>query len=517
MKPPPFLNYDPQASGPQYLEELATGYWFSQVLFTAVESGVFTLLAAGGKTAGEIAGVLGFDRHGTERFLHALCAMGLLASDGQFFFNTGVARDYLVKGGEKYQGDSILWRKYLAPRWESLGECLRAGGRVDFPPSREDPGRLADRTRRYLRAMDNVARVKVRDIISLFQGVSPPGEILDVGAGSGALAAGFLECFPGVRATLLDLPWVLDYSGELMREKGLGDRVTCCPANILEPWPVDKERFDLVILSNIIHAYSEREVPAILARASECLKPEGFLIIHDFFCEHYPEKAALTDLNMLINTYNGRVFSARWVREKLKSRDLCVTGLIPLKTDTAVIVAAVEEKNLEKLCLDPQSRLVAKIKALGFNRVSSIPVEAVHVPGWAELRCRFGCEYYGKPHCPPNSPTTEKTREILQDYDRALLLEGEPPTGIFQRRVLQAEREAFKAGYYKALAFWAGPCSLCETCAPEGLCRNTRDSRPSMEGAGIDVFETVRRAGLSLRTLDKRNGYVKYFALLLLE
>jgi hypothetical protein len=38
-----------------------------------------------------------------------------------------------------------------------------------------------------------------------------------------------------------------------------------------------------------------------------------------------------------------------------------------------------------------------------------------------------------------------------------------------------------------------------------------------MEGCGIDVYETVRRAGLSLRTLQDRRDYVKYFALLLLE
>jgi hypothetical protein len=38
-----------------------------------------------------------------------------------------------------------------------------------------------------------------------------------------------------------------------------------------------------------------------------------------------------------------------------------------------------------------------------------------------------------------------------------------------------------------------------------------------MEGAGIDVFETVKRAGLGVRTLDEEDAFVKYFALILLE
>ncbi|WP_006521277.1 hypothetical protein [Desulfoscipio gibsoniae] len=35
--------------------------------------------------------------------------------------------------------------------------------------------------------------------------------------------------------------------------------------------------------------------------------------------------------------------------------------------------------------------------------------------------------------------------------------------------------------------------------------------------AGIDVFETLRRNGLSLKTLPEKDDYVKYYAILLLE
>ena len=38
-----------------------------------------------------------------------------------------------------------------------------------------------------------------------------------------------------------------------------------------------------------------------------------------------------------------------------------------------------------------------------------------------------------------------------------------------------------------------------------------------MEGAGIEVFETARRAGASLRPLKSRDEFVKYFGLILLE
>lgn len=517
MRSLPYLNHDPQTNGLQYLEDLATAYWYSEALFTAVELGLFTLLESGGKTPVEISRSLDLNQEALERFLQALCALGLLGRHGEIYFNTNISQKFLVNGTEGYQGESILWRKNIFPNWRSLGNCLREGGRVDFARQDEEPEGLIRRMRKYSRAMDCVAQTKVQEILPFFADITLLGEILDVGSGTGAVSAGFLEYFPGLRATLMDLPEVLDYAGELLQEKGYHNRCNFCPANILEPWPLPEAQFDLVILSNIVHAYAEAEIAELLDRAAACLKHDGFLLIHDFFFEHYPEKAALFDLNMFVNTFNGRVYPAKWLKEQLILRKLYITELLPLVSDTALVLAGKSPESLQNLCLDPRSRLVTSIKEMGFQSVSPIPVEAVQVPEWADLRCRFGCGNYGKPHCRPDSLTPQKTRAMLRDYTHCLLLEGAPPTSEFQRLVLKAEKEAFKAGFYKALAFWAGPCSLCDTCAADGICRNTKDSRPSMEGSGIDVFETVQRAGLSLRTLAEEGDFIKYFGIILLE
>ncbi|ODA42261.1 DUF2284 domain-containing protein [Desulfosporosinus sp. BG] len=507
-------------TGAQYLEDLATGYWFSEVLFTAVELEVFNLLEPKGLTTAELASVLDMPSSGLGRFLQALCAINLVACDSGSYFNTKLASDYLVIGRPNYQGDSILWRKGLRLGWQDLAGSLKAGGRVNFPAEEEDAKQFSQRIRKYIKAMDNVARTKVEEILPFFQGLDLKGELLDVGTGSGAIASGFLESFPVLSATLLDIGEVLNYTRELLDKQEFGKRVSYLPTNILEPWTVEQERFDLVVLSNIIHAYSEEEIPLILDRAANCLKPEGFLVIHDFFPEHSPEKAALLDLNMFINTYNGRTFSQAWVREQLAMSKLHTTELIPLETDTAVIFAAKDATKFATLRLDARTRLIARIKAMGFSQVLPVSTADIHVSDWTDLRCQYGCDRYGHPHCPPNSPTPQKTRDVLKDFSQALLLEGEPPGKIFQKRVLAAEREGFLAGFHKAFSYWAGPCVLCDTCAatfPNGKCCNTRDARPAMEGAGIDVFETVRRAGLKLGILRNKGDYVRYFALLLLE
>lgn len=352
-------NHALRENGPQYLEDLATGYWYSEALFTAVELGIFTLLEHGGKTPEEISRGLDLKQEGLERFLQALCALELLSRHGDNYFNTEISSKFLVKDAEDYQGDSILWRKYLFPNWRSLGSCLRKGGRVNFARRDEKPERLIRRVRQYSRAMDGVARTKVKEILPLFADILLAGEILDVGSGSGAVSAGFLEHFPELRATLMDLPEVLAYARELLQEKRYHDRFDYCPANILEPWPVQEERFNLIILSNIVHAYSEKEISELLDRAAACLKKDGFLLIHDFFFEHCPEKAFLFDLNMFVNTYNGKVYSASRLEEQLTNRQLYLTELLPLVSDTAVLIAGKSPESLQNLCLDLRSRPVS--------------------------------------------------------------------------------------------------------------------------------------------------------------
>jgi predicted metal-binding protein/predicted O-methyltransferase YrrM len=510
------FNYDPQTVGPQYLEDLATGYWFSYVLFAAVEADIFGRLDGGGKDAHQIAEACGLEAAAIGRLLDALCALGLLARDGATYFNARIASDYLVPGKPGYQGEAILWRKELIPHWSTLRECLKAGRRV-MAPGEEGADAQSRRIGRYLEAMDCAARVKAGEMKEIFSGLSLKGEMLDVGAGSGAVSLALLEAHPALSAVLVDIPEVIGHTREFVARAGKGGRVELKPANILEPWHFKKRRFSLVMLSNIVHAYSEEELPHILGQAASVLAKDGLLVIHDFFFDHYPEKAALFDINMLINTYNGRVFAAGSVQEELKKLKLHATCLTPLAGDTALIVASRADAALDALTIDKRARLVSRIKALGFKRVAPVPIEGITVADWVQTRCEFGCDRYGSPGCPPNSPTPDETRRILKGYSFALLLEGEPPTGDFQHLVLAAEREAFVAGLHKTLAFWAGPCSQCPACVTDGRCRNRKECRPSMEGSGIDVFETARRAGIPLATLTDRDGYVKYFGLLLVE
>ena len=196
---------------------------------------------------------------------------------------------------------------------------------------------------------------------------------------------------------------------------------------------------------------------------------------------------------------------------------LSMTFRVPLNSDFSAVFVATGREAFSRLALTREEQLIGELRTLDIRSIAPIDPAAVVVASWVRDHCRFGCSTYGEKCCPPHSPGYSETATRLEEYKRALLIEGQPPTGDFQRLMLSAEKTAFKAGYYKAFAYWAGPCGLCAECdkpAPPKKCTATR---PSMESAGIDVFATVRGQGYALRTLKDKGELVKYFGLLLLE
>ena len=141
--------------------------------------------------------------------------------------------------------------------------------------------------------------------------------------------------------------------------------------------------------------------------------------------------------------------------------------------------------------------------------------------------------------CPPYSPTPEDTRKVLEEYSKAYLIGysgsifkeyGDQKFGeIFpkalkkiRKSILELEKHAFLSGYYKSFIYgFCGPCTLCKQCSAEDgtiSCKLPKESRPSMEAAGMDVFKTVRNAGLELEVQNEINqDDLRMYTLLLLE
>lgn len=154
---------------------------------------------------------------------------------------------------------------------------------------------------------------------------------------------------------------------------------------------------------------------------------------------------------------------------------------------------------------------------MGAAEAEVIEPRKVVVRNWVRLKCQYGCGEYGQYlTCPPYSPTPGETRRVLSEYSQAVLVRFEPSGPDSHEVMTKLEREAFLSGHYAAFAVASGPCSLCKECNLKH-CVHPRESRLSMEACGIDVYATVRKAGMSLQVVRTRKAIPRYYGLLLVR
>jgi len=213
---------------------------------------------------------------------------------------------------------------------------------------------------------------------------------------------------------------------------------------------------------------------------------------------------------------------------------------------------------------DSHSGETEKLAALAREKgalAKVITTDQIVIADWVRFKCRYGCKGYAKHFgCPPYAPAVEETRRMVKEFRHGLLLrfDGIPgksdlaPEQIpddfhpwFRDLILWVngtvhllEKTAFYDGFYKAFGFGGYPCIYCEHqhCVAEeceGIvdesirrkCRHMDLVRPSMEGAGMDVFATAKNAGWPLSTIPCKNleygkivhGNIHSIGLVLLE
>lgn len=146
---------------------------------------------------------------------------------------------------------------------------------------------------------------------------------------------------PNLSATVYDLPFVTEIAEERIAEAGLSSRISTQSGDFFDPkYPADH---DVILLSMIMHDWSEQENRAILRKCYEALSPGGMVVISELLVNDDktgPAPAALMSLNMLIETVGGRNYTAAELRawlEDIEYRDVRVVWFEAAGANGAVI------------------------------------------------------------------------------------------------------------------------------------------------------------------------------------
>jgi hypothetical protein len=286
--------------------ELVTAYQHSAVVAAACASGVADAIAGGPRPPAAVAAACGTSPRATRALLGGLVALGLAthAPDGYALSADGapLASDH---PGSVARIVAKEWFFYQA--WAGLPDSL-ADGHARIPPWRDrlaaDPGRSLD----FLRALDDLA-ARFGSELPALAGLEGPGRLLDVGGGAGSHAAALARAVPGLEATVLDLPAVEPVLRERHPELGF------VPGDLDQPrfGRPPGERWDAVLLANILHDHPAERCPAIVATAAGLLAPGGTLLVYEWALDDDgdgPPAVALFDLMMLVENEGGAAWPA---------------------------------------------------------------------------------------------------------------------------------------------------------------------------------------------------------------
>jgi hypothetical protein len=156
--------------------------------------------------------------------------------------------------------------------------------------------------------------------------------VVDVGGSHGILAAGIAGKFPGVRATVFDLPHVIEEAKVRLANQA---RVTTTAGSFFEALP----KADAYIIKSIIHDWDDASCTKILSQCRAAMEPGGRVLVVEALVTPTPESTfvKLLDLEMLVVTHGGRERTRDEYAALFKSAGLELARVVPTQGPFAVI------------------------------------------------------------------------------------------------------------------------------------------------------------------------------------
>jgi SAM-dependent methyltransferase len=309
----------------------------ARAVVVATRLGVFDALAAGPLSAADMAARLGLDRAALGKLANLLVSVKYLrARSGGAFDLTRLSRKWLLRDSPQSLYDSMMLRLLEWQAIERTEEFVRSGKSLDVHDLIE-----GDQWDTYQRGMRSLARLSAGEVAARLGLPGGITEMLDIGGGHGIYSAAFCRRHPSLAATILDLPEAVAIAAPILaEEKDVAPRIRHRAGNALTD-DLGTAKYDLVLVSHLVHHFAEPANKDLIGRAAEALRPGATLAILEALRPDPTAPAnqtgALLDLYFAI-TSNSGTWSAGEIKSWFAAARLKTGRLISLRTAPGLTV-----------------------------------------------------------------------------------------------------------------------------------------------------------------------------------
>ena len=288
-----------------------TAFHETAALKAGIELDLFTAIAEGHTTVGDLARRVAASEKGTRVLCDSLVVMEFLTKqDGRY----GLAADtaiFLDKRSPAYLGaasEFLVDESQRTGAYEMLTDAVRKGGAAyseEGNVSRENPVWLT-----FARTMAPLMAPAARLLAARVGSERGPLSVLDIAAGHGLFGIAFATRNPEATVTAVDWKFVLDAALENATTAGVIDRYHTIPGSAFE---VDfGGPYDVTLLTNFLHHFDEDTCVGLLTRLHAATRPGGTVAILEFVPDEdrvTPPWDAMFALIMLASTGHGDAYT----------------------------------------------------------------------------------------------------------------------------------------------------------------------------------------------------------------
>jgi SAM-dependent methyltransferase len=329
---------------PQFsLLDIVAGRWRADALAALARLGVAEAMAAGPRTAAELAAELQLDPDALHRVLRALAREGLLDEDGARFALNAYTRPLLRDHPNSLRN---MVMEIAAPQntacWARLPDAIRTGEATwQAAHGGEHMWEWLERHPEAHTVFHEAMRELTREGAPSFARAYPFGDhdsVVDLGGGTGQLLATILAVNPRLAGVLVDAPAVVAGAGPVLRAMGVEGRCEVIGGDILaDPVPAGK---GVYLAKNITHGLSDAHLAAPLGRWRTAMRPDSRLVLVDVVVPEAPAPYfGFLDLQMLLVSFGGRERTEREFAALFAANGLTLERVIPTASPMSLIVA----------------------------------------------------------------------------------------------------------------------------------------------------------------------------------
>ena len=256
----------PQGPSPALFFDTISAYHRTEALKAAIELDLFSQVAAGHQTPGELASACQAAPRGIRILADFLTIIGFLKKHGDRYELTTDPRCFSIVSRRPMWAGAVSFMLDPGKKesFQKLTAAVRRGGTAvsdEGTVSHDNPIWVE-----FALAMAPMMQMPARLLAGLVGGdTAQPLRVLDVAAGHGLFGVTLADQYRQAHVTALDWPNVLAVAAENARRAGVADRHALLPGSAFEvDWGGP---YDLVLLTNFLHHFDVPTCEQLAAKA----------------------------------------------------------------------------------------------------------------------------------------------------------------------------------------------------------------------------------------------------------